>query len=189
MKKSKINISRQHIYLLSISIFLFLFVLIFSFVVLIPQGKEYRKSRVDLKMERRELRKYQNFNDETQEELDKLQKKHRAIIIAFDTKFNSKRFQKQHKKFFSSLEIAKLVEGEKEEGFASYEVNTTSKINSPKSFYDFLDAINKSDWIIGVDFPIEFKRDDNLIKSTFTMRVYSNSESNETKEKEEKEKK
>ena len=36
----KINISRQHIYLLGMSAFLLIFVLVFSFAVLIPKGKE-----------------------------------------------------------------------------------------------------------------------------------------------------
>ena len=57
--------------------------------------------------------------------------------------------------------------------FITYEVNTTSKINSPKSFYDFLEALNKSDWIVGVEFPITFIREDKLIKSSFKMNVYS----------------
>jgi hypothetical protein len=57
--------------------------------------------------------------------------------------------------------------------FTIYEVNTTSKINSPKVFYNFLDSINKSDWIIGVNFPINFKREADMIRSSFTMRVYT----------------
>ena len=57
--------------------------------------------------------------------------------------------------------------------FSIYDVKTSSEINSPKTFYDFLDALNKSDWIVQVNFPIHFKRDGELIKSSFTMKVYS----------------
>ena len=171
----KINISRQNIYLLVISLFLLFFVLIFSFLVLIPQGKEYRKNRSEFKINSKELRKYQNFYDETEDKLKELQKKHRAIIVAFDNKFNSERFVKQYKNYFSSLELSELKKKTVKEEFTTYEVNTTSKISSPKSFYNFLDAVNKSDWIISVNFPIDFKRDGELIKSTFTMQVLSNS--------------
>lgn len=178
----KINISRQNIYLISISLFLLIFVLIFSFLVLIPKGKEYRKNRVELKKNSKELRKYQNFYDETEGKLKELQKKHRHIIVAFDSKFNPTRFQKQYKSYFSSLELSELKKSVRKEEFTTYEVNTTSQISSPKSFYNFLDAVNKSDWIIGVNFPIEFKRDGELIKSTFTMQVLSNSkDENKTK--------
>jgi len=176
----KINIPRHSIYLIAFSIFLLIFVLLFAFLVLIPEGKEYRKARVNIKTQIKELRKYQDFNDETQTKLKELQKKHRHIIIAFDSVFNPRKFQKQHEKYFSSLTISKLERVKNEKEFAVYEVSTVSKISSPKGFYSFLDAINKSDWIIGIDFPIDFKRDGELIKSTFTMKVYCNAK-DETK--------
>jgi len=169
----KINISRQNIYLLVVSVFLLIFVLLFSFLVLIPEGREYRVQRGDLKKESIELRKYQNFNGETLELLKELQSENRNIITAFDTLFNAQRFEKQYKGYFSSLTIVKSLKIENEDEFSVYEVNTTSEINSPKAFYNFLEALNKSDWIIGVNFPINFKRDGELIKSSFTMKVYS----------------
>ena len=170
----KIEISRQNIYLISVSIFLLIFVLIFSFLVLIPEGKSYRADRLEFKKNSKELRKYQEFHEQTQNKLKDLQKKHRAVIVAFDNKFNAKRFQKQYKSNFSSLELSKLKKKSKKEEFTTYEVNTSSQISSPKSFYNFLEAVNKSDWIIRVNFPINFKRDGELIKSSFTMQVISN---------------
>jgi len=171
----KTNLSRQHIYLLVVSVILLMFVLVFSFAVLIPEGKEYRIKRVELKKELKELKRYQNFNDETYEVLKNLQSENRHIITAFDTIFNIERFEKQHKSFFTSLNISKVEPVAKEEGFAVYEVNTSSQISTPTTFYSFLDAVNKSDWIIDINFPINFKREGELIKSSFTMKVYYNS--------------
>ncbi len=182
----KINISRQYIYLMGVSILLFVFVLLFSFLVLIPEGKEYRENRGELKLKSNDLRKYQNLSDEMEAKLKELQKKHRHVIVAFDTQFTPSRFKEQHKNNFSSLDISKAEIIEDTEGFVTYEVNTTSKISSPKSFYDFLDAINKSDWIIGVNFPIDFKRDGELINSSFTMKVYCNAKDKNATKKEEK---
>jgi len=177
----KINISRQHIYLLSILTFLLVFVLLFSFALLIPKGKEYRKNRVELKKESKELRKYQNFHNEVQEKLKELQSENRNIITAFDATFDPYRFQKQHRDYFSALTLSALSNVGDEDEFIAYEVNTTSEINSPKSFYEFLDAVNKSDWIISVEFPINFKRDGEMIKSSFTMKVfYANNDRNNT---------
>ncbi len=178
----KINISRQNIYLLSISIFLLVFVFLFSFLVLIPEGKEYRKQRGELKVESRDLRKYQNFNDETLDILKDMQSDNKHIIMAFDNNFNAKRFEKNYQNYFSSFNISQKIKIDSSSDFNTYEVNTTSEINSPKSFYDFLEAVNKSDWIIGVDFPINFKRDGEVITSSFKMKVYNiNKESNSTK--------
>lgn len=177
----KSNISRQYIYLILVSLFLFIFVLVFSFAVLIPEGKEYRVKRVELKKTHKELRAYENFHNETLETLQELKSKNRSIITAFDATFNPQRFEKQNKNYFSSLNVSQVdflnIEGD----FAVYEVNTTSQISSPSSFYDFLDSVNKSDWIIGINFPIDFKRDGELIKSSFTMKVYcNNKDSNST---------
>ena len=168
-----INISRQNIYLLLLSVFLLIFVLIFAFAFLIPEGKEYRNKRVELKKESIKLKKFENFRDEVQDRLSELNSEKRHIITAFDTEFNPQRFQKMHKDYFNSLVISKKVQGESIEEFDTYEVNTTSKINSPTSFYGFLDSVNKSDWIIGINFPIEFKREDEMIRSSFTMKVYT----------------
>ena len=170
----KINISRHQIYILLLSVFLFLFVLVFSFGLLIPEGQEYRVKRIALKKEQKEFNKYQAFHDETLATLKELQSKNRNIITAFDRPFSPQRFEKQHKVHFSSLTIAEIKRAKDEEGFSVYEVNTTSHISSPTNFYDFLDALNKGDWIIGVNFPIKFVRDGEMIKSSFTMKVYAN---------------
>jgi len=171
----KINISRQHIYLLTISLLLFVFVLIFAFAVLIPEGKEYRIKRTELKKELKELRKYQNFSDETYELLKNMQSENRHIITAFDTLFDLNRFEKQYKSYFTSFKITQLQSKDPEDGFTVYEVNASSKITTPTKFYEFLEAVNKSDWIIDINFPINFKREGEHINSSFTMRVYYNS--------------
>jgi hypothetical protein len=147
---------------------------VFSFTVLIPSGQEYRIKRVDLKKTTKEYRSYSDFHDETALKLKDMQSSNRHIITAFDATFNPDRFEKNHKKYFLSLHVSKIAYDGVDDGFNVYEVNTTSKLDSPTSFYQFLDAVNKSDWIIAVKFPIEFKREEQLIKSSFTMKVYSN---------------
>ena len=169
----KINISRQHFYLLALSTLLLIFVLLFAFLLLIPKGKEYRVEKANLKKVSRELSKYQNFHDETYDALKKLQSENRRIILAFEAPFNAQRFQESHQSYFQSLNISKANQESNESEFSVYEVNATSKIDSPRGFYDFLDALNKSEWIVAVNFPIHFKRENNLIESSFTMKVYS----------------
>lgn len=168
----KIKISRQVVYLVSLMFILLLLVLLFSFLVLIPEGKEYREQRLELKKENYELRRYKNYHEDVLTKLKKLQTDHRHAITALDNSFNPDRFQKQNQKFFKSLSITKKVQLKDEDNFLVYEVNTTSSIHSPKSFYNFLDAVNKGDWIISVNFPINFKRDKDLISSSFTMKIY-----------------
>ena len=171
----KSNIPRQYIYIIAISLFLFIFVLIFSFTVLIPKGKEYRLQRTEIRLINRDLGQSKELESKTLSHLKKLQHTNRRVISAFDTIFNPSRFEEENKKWFSKLTVSKVSFLKVEGDFAVYEVNTSSEINSPKSFYDFLDAVNKSDWIIGVNFPINFKRKGKLIDSSFRMKVYCNS--------------
>ena len=169
----KISISRQNIYLLVLSIMLLIFVLIFSFFVLIPKGKEYREQRSNLNKAKFELRRHSDFNDVILQKLKELQSDSGHIITAFDTSFKPLKFQKQHSTYFTSLKLSKQERKEDDGEFSVYEVNTTSSINSPQSFYEFLDAVNKGDWIISINFPINFKRDSKIIRSSFTMKVYN----------------
>lgn len=181
----KINISRQYIFLLLLATVLLIFILLFSFAVLIPKGKEYRIQRNDLRKVQRDVKRHEDFNNQTYEILKKLQSQNRHVISSLDAAFNPERFKKQHKNYFNSLSLSKMTQSSDEDGFAVYEVNTTSKINSPKVFYNFLDAVNKGDWMVQVNFPINFKREVDMIQSSFTMKVYSNqddsNDSNTTK--------
>jgi hypothetical protein len=149
---------------------------------MIPEGKSYRIKKTELKKENLELKQLSDFAIEKEVILQKLQGDNSHVIKAFDAEFSAERFEKQHRNFFSSLSVSKRTKLEDEDGFSVYEVNTTSEISSPKSFYNFLDSVNKSDWIIGINFPINFKREGEVISSSFTMRVYSNNkESNSSK--------
>ena len=180
----KINISRQSIYLLSLSIFLLIFVFVFAFSFLIPEGKSYRNKKTEVKKENLEYRQYNQFRSEVSEHLSELKSEHRNVIQAFYTDFDDERFKKLHTKYFNSLLISPKIGLSNENIFSVYEVNTTSEIDSPQNFYDFLDAVNKSDWIIEVKFPINFKKEKNILHSSFSMRVYTQ-EKNTTKVSEE----
>jgi hypothetical protein len=153
---------------------LLVIIFLFAFLLLIPEGKEYRIKRIELKKERIEYEKYDNLHTQTLEKLKTLQSQNRHTIVAFASIFNPQRFIKQHKKYFTTLTLSELKKVANKDEFAVYEVNTTSSIHSPKNFYEFLDAVNKSDYIIGVNFPINFQREGEMIRSSFTMKVYAN---------------
>ncbi|MEA1917676.1 MAG: hypothetical protein U9N42_09180 [Campylobacterota bacterium] len=174
MAMKKVAISKQAIYIFITSIVLLIIVFTFSFNALIPKGKEYRNARIDLKKEHATLDQYSQKYDETFQKLKELQSKNAHIIQAYDSSFKPDRFIKQNSQFFTTLKLQTIKEATKAEPFYLYEVKTESSIVSPENFYKFLESINKSDWIIRVDFPVIFERDERVIKSQFTMKVFSN---------------
>lgn len=168
----KFHISRQMIYILALAVVCLIIVFVFAFSVLIPSGKEYRIARLEAKKASYQVDIIQAEYDNVYEKLKALQTDNRHIIGAYKTIFNPDRFRKMYEKHFESFTLSELSNHSKDGEFAVYEVNTSSLIQSPQGFYDFLDAVNKSDNITGINFPIHFERDANLIKSSFTMHVY-----------------
>jgi hypothetical protein len=158
---------------LIVAAILLIAVLVLSFFFLIPKGKEYRSDRIDKKKEDAILREYQNYHADTYSKLKELQSKHKHIITSYENKFDPQRFKKLNSDYFQTLELSESIIQPSTDEFVLYEVNATSKISTPESFYNFLTSINKSEWIISINFPINFERDENMIKSSFTMRVHN----------------
>ncbi|HLD22607.1 MAG TPA: hypothetical protein VJA83_01605 [Sulfuricurvum sp.] len=165
--------NRQTLYVVIFSLLLLIGVVAFSFLFLIPKGKEYRSLRLESKKEFQQLELAQNRYDNTHNRLKDLQLQHRDTIGAFDKLFNPDRFERLYKKEFTDLYLTEVTTFESNGTFKIYEVNATSKITSPQSFYNFLENVNKSEWIIGVNFPIHFERDGDKIRSSFTMKVHN----------------
>ncbi len=113
------------------------------------------------------------WHDEVFEELKELQSSKKHIIAAYENSFDKERFIKINGIYFESLNLSELEKQAGKDPFTLYEVNATSRIDSPNSFYAFLQSINKSDWIVNVNFPIHFEREGNLIKSSFTLKIFS----------------
>ncbi len=178
------QINYKTFYLLLLSFILMAAIFLFAFLFLIPKGKEYRTVRLENKKESRMLEVLREEHRISQEKLEKLEKTHQATIKAFESSFNPKKFTRMYEKEFQDLFLSEIEMSDHNGSFRVYEVNATTKINSPETFYHFLDKVNHSDWIIGVNFPIHFEREGDLIKSSFTMKVHHLSEETEEKEEE-----
>lgn len=173
--------NRQTWYLLILSLILLVVVILFSFFLLIPKGKEYRTLRLEHKKNFQIYEMEKNRYDLAHERLKRLESQHHETIAAFDEPFNPEKFEKLYKKEFTDLYLTEITTFESNGSFKTYEVNATSKITSPQSFYTFIDGINKSNWIIGINFPIHFAREGDKIRSNFTMRVHNNETQHEKK--------
>lgn len=167
------RINYQTLYLISLSTILLIGIFLFSFFVLIPKGKEYRLLRLEAKKEQQMVDRARSENTVIHKKLEKLETNHAKTIKAYQTPFNPKKFTRLHHKEFQDLFLTEVSMADQNGSFKVYEVNATTKITSPESFYNFLEKINKSQWIIGVDFPINFEREGDLIKSSFTMKVHN----------------
>ena len=159
-----------NILLLSLGFMIVFFIFVAAF--LIPSGKQYKK---DHKMYTKvifERDSAQDRHDETMDNLKDLQTKNRQIIIAYGNMFDADAFSRQYSSYFKRLKLTSVDSKEQEDIFDIYEVKATSDINSPTDFYEFLDAVNKSENIISIEFPIHFIADKDVIQSSFKLKVY-----------------
>ncbi|MDP3302225.1 MAG: hypothetical protein Q8S36_09700 [Sulfuricurvum sp.] len=166
--------NHRTLYLVLISLFLFTAIVVFSVLFLIPKGKEYRTLRLESKKEQQMIARVQEEYDRVDEKLEKLKGENSHTLTAFKTPFNPKKFTNNNHEDFENLYLTEIEMVDHNGSFKVYEVNATTKITSPQVFYQFLEKINKSDWIIGVNFPIYFEREGDRIKSSFTMKVHHN---------------
>lgn len=173
------NVNRRTLYLVLLSLLLLTFVIAFSFFLLIPKGKEYRTLRLENKKEEKLLLAAREHYDAVEEKKKKMEETHQKIIKGFKSNFNPEKFARLHAHEFHDLYLSEIASSDQNGSFKVYEVNATTKISSPQTFYHFLDKVNQADWIIGVDFPIHFEREGDLIKSSFTMKVHHTVEASE----------
>lgn len=166
--------NHRTLYLVLVSLFLFIAIVVFSVFFLIPKGKEYRTLRLESKKEQQMIARVQEKYDRVNEKLEKLKHTNSHTLTAFKTPFNPKKFTNNNHEDFENLYLTEIEMADHNGSFKVYEVNATTKITSPQVFYQFLEKINKSDWIIGVNFPIHFEREGDRIKSSFTMKVHHN---------------
>ena len=59
-----------------------------------------------------------------------------------------------------------------DEPFFRYELNVTSMVKTPSKFYNFIDALQKYDNIVKIDFPIKMRGEGDKIHTTFNIKIY-----------------
>ncbi|HEX5624240.1 MAG TPA: hypothetical protein VFX57_07360 [Sulfuricurvum sp.] len=167
------RVNRRTLYLVLLSFLLLAGIILFAVFFLIPKGKEYRTLRLESKKEQQIISRAQERYAQVNEKFEQLQRDHAHTLKAFHTSFDPGKFTKKHQDDFQDLYLTEIQMTDQNGSFKVYEVNATTKITSPQTFYQFLEKINKSDWIIGVNFPVYFERDGDKIKSSFTMKVHN----------------
>jgi uncharacterized membrane protein len=170
------GINMRTLYLIILTMVLLVSIIVFSFFLLIPKGKEYRSLRLENKKEQMAMDSTREQYDEMEKKLNKLEEKNKEMLKAYRTVFDPVKFTKLNRSELQDLYLTELQDADHNKSFKVYEVNATTKITSPEVFYHFLDKVNHSGWIIGVHFPVHFERDKDLIKLSFTMKVYHVSE-------------
>jgi hypothetical protein len=153
--------------------FLFLLTLfLFTFLVLIPSGQNYKKERKDYTKSRMEYKIAKKQKLKYMKILKNLKAKNKDVLNAFKTEFNRQDFIKNNKDKFDKFTIAKEASVSYDESFIVYDINATTNIKTPLLFYQFLNNLSDSTYAIEIRLPINFVKQDDLINTSFKIKVY-----------------
>jgi len=164
---------RSLINILIISLVFIILFFAFVAILLIPIGKNYKRDHKVYTKVMYERDMAQNLHDITMNNLKDLQTNNRNIILSYGNSFDPDAFAKRYRSYFKRLRLTAMNSKEKESIFDVYKVDALSDIDSPTDFYAFLDALNKSENIISVEFPINFVAKGKTIKASFKLKVFS----------------
>ncbi|MDO5045709.1 hypothetical protein [Campylobacter sp.] len=146
-------------------------VMIFAFIV--PNIKEYKEINLQHRSQMASVTKISQIHSSKTANLNEMKEKQKQVFKAFETKFNKANFSSFAGKFFSDVTLQEVGAKESKEKFLRYELNVTTSLNTPSKFYQFIDALQRYDNIIKVDFPIKMHADKDKIHTTFNIKVYA----------------
>lgn len=147
--------------------------LIVIFVFIVPSVKEYKSVKVQYNRHEVSLNRMEEVLSSKKNILQKELKQNSHILNSLSNGFNKSSFLTYAKKFFKDVKVTKVSTISSDKGYSVYELNVTSAIDSPSSFYSFLDGLKSYENIIKADFPITMKADGKMINSNFNIKVYN----------------
>ena len=167
--------SLEDIDILKLLIYILVFIvicLIMIFGFIVPNIKEYRSIQAQNRSQIASVSKIEQIYNSKNNVLDEIKQKDRTVLKAFDTKFNKIKFSAFATNYFSDVKLHEMPNENPDEPFLRYELNVTSMVKTPSKFYNFIDALQKYDNIVKIDFPIKMRGEGDKIHTTFNIKIY-----------------
>ncbi|MCX2682860.1 hypothetical protein OQH60_03135 [Campylobacter sp. MIT 21-1685] len=116
----------------------------------------------------------ENFRTKLQVSRDKiflLRSENNTSLDQFEKSFNLSNFTLFLQKYFKNLEIKeeKIIKNK----YLKHSLIIQGQINSPKNFYDFIDAAKNFESFIKIDYPLILKAQKDAIAFSFRVKIYS----------------
>ncbi|RUM65763.1 MAG: hypothetical protein DSZ06_04505 [Sulfurospirillum sp.] len=162
-------------FLLYVLIFLVI-ILLLLLLFIIPGIKAYKQSSTNLKNIKEKSLHLQKKELSVKERLEAFKDSKSKLNKKADTPFDLNDFKQYAQKFLKDVKIIKTQN--EDTNFEEYNVSASTATKSPKSFFDFIDALNKYNSVVKINFPIELISKDNKIDLKFNVNIYKNSEKN-----------
>lgn len=172
---SRKDTSLERVDIVKLLVFVLVFVLvclvmIFGFIL--PNIKEYRSLNMQNRSATAAHAKVLKIYTDKMQAFEAEKQKHETTLKAYDTAFDKQKFINFASTFFQDVTMDDGEAKNQDEKFFRYQLNASISMKSPQSFYDFLDALEKYETIVKIEFPIVMKSEEQLIQMSFGLRVY-----------------
>jgi hypothetical protein len=133
--------------------------LMIASMMIIPDIQQLKISKIHTERSLKMLKDTRGYYDQLSEENSQLQEKNRKVIEALQVAFKKERMQQFGEEKMGRFDIqgSKLVPHD--QNFIRYELNATTRIDSPVRLYDFINALNGYESLAEMDFPIVIDAD------------------------------
>lgn len=147
-------------------------VMLFVFLVVIPSIKTFKSKKAhylhQLKMEER-LRSKQTT---LQQEYNRTVAKYAEKLKAFEHPFDKNAFLETAGHYFNHVTLTAQGAKKSESGLQIYRFQADFDANTPLQFYHFVDALQKMESVVKINFPIEVDAQNSKIHLRFNISVY-----------------
>ncbi|WP_456470597.1 hypothetical protein [Caminibacter sp.] len=141
-------------------------------LIIAPSIKKFKQTQKKYFEAKYEFNMVNNQYNKTLNELKMLKKENAKILNAFRRDFNINNFKNFASQFMEITSIEKNGTKPFKKDFLTTIYFVKSKINSPKDFYDFIDALKNYKYIVKVYFPINFQKEGKKILLTLKLEHY-----------------
>ncbi len=148
-------------------------VMLFVFLVVIPAIKIYKSKKVQYREAIRTEKELTVKEQNLRTELERYRIEYNSTLRAFRHHFDEDAFLQLARTYFQNVRLTPHEKKKSESGLQIYRFNADFNARTPVQFYRFVDALQKIDNIIKINFPIEITSEGKNIRLQFNMSVYS----------------
>ena len=134
--------------------------LMIASMMIIPDIQQLKISKIHTDRSLKMLKGTREYYDQLSAENSQLQEKNRKIIEALQVSFKEERMQRFGEEKLGRFEMHGTSLVPHDQNFIRYELNATTRIDSPVRLYEFIDALNGYESLAEMNFPIVIDADE-----------------------------
>lgn len=147
-------------------------VMLFVFLVVIPSIKTFKTKKAEYLYQQKHKKELALQKEKLETELRSIEKKYADALSAFKNDFDEKSFLSEAGKYFQNIKLIPKSDKKSESGLQIYAFKADFDARTPVQFYKFVDALQKMDNVVKINFPVILDAKNNTIHLQFNMSVY-----------------